>query len=127
MACADELRERAKGFGARAVKSVKTLSLDTATAAVARQLAKSAPSVSANYHSAGRARSRSEFIARLCVVADEADETVGWLEMLKRSGLSAGPELDWLLDEGRQLRAIFVQAVLTARLNDKKSVERGRG
>ena len=125
MACADELRERAKGFAVRALKFVKTLSLDTATAAVARQLAKSAPSVSANYHSAGRARSRSEFIARLCVVADEADETVGWLEMLKRSGLSAGPELDWLLGESRELRAIFVQAVVTARLNNKKSHEKG--
>jgi four helix bundle protein len=125
MACADELRERAKGFAVRALKFVKTLSLDTATVAVARQLAKSAPSVSANYHSAGRARSRREFIARLCIVADEADETVGWLEMLKKSGLSAGPELDWLLGESRELRAIFVQAVVTARLNDRKSHQNG--
>jgi four helix bundle protein len=121
MASADQLRERAKGFAIRALKFVKTLPLDTATVAVARQLAKSAPSVSANYHSAGRSRSRSEFIARLCIVADEADETVGWLEMLKKSGLSAGPELDWLLAESRELRAIFVQAVFTARLNDRKS------
>jgi four helix bundle protein len=120
MACADKLRERAKGFAVRALKFVKTLPFDAATAAVARQLAKSAPSVSANYHSAGRSRSRSEFIARLCVVADEADETVGWLEMLKKSGLSTGPELDWLLAESRELRAIFVQAVVTARLNSKK-------
>ena len=125
MPCADELRERAKGFAIRALKFVKTLPLDTATVAVARQLAKSAPSVSANYHSAGRSRSRSEFIARLCIVADEADETVGWLEMLKRSGLSAGPELDWLLAESRELRAIFVQAVVTARLNDKMSHQKG--
>jgi four helix bundle protein len=125
MACADELRERARSFAIRALKFVKTLPLDTATIAVARQLAKSAPSISANYHSAGRARSRSEFIARLCVVADEADETVGWLEMLKKSSLSAGPDLDWLLAESRELRAIFVQAVATARLNDKRSRDQG--
>jgi four helix bundle protein len=125
MPCADELRERAKGFAIRALQFVKTLPLDTATVAVARQLAKSAPSVSANYHSAGRSRSRSEFIARLCIVADEADETVGWLEMLKRSGLSAGPELDWLLAESRELLAIFVQAVVTARLNDRMSHQKG--
>jgi four helix bundle protein len=125
VACANELRERAKRFAVRALKFVKTLPLDTATAAVARQLAKSAPSVSANYHSAGRARSRSEFISRLCVVVDEADETVGWLEKLKKSGLSVGPELDWLLGESRELRAIFVQAVATARLNQKRSLGKG--
>ena len=76
--------------------------------------------MAANYHSAGRARSRAEFIARLGVVADEADETEGWLVMLKEAGLTSGPELDWLLHESRQLRAIFVQAVKTARANHNR-------
>src|SRR4030095_1644908 len=92
--------------------------------AVARQLARSGPSVSSNYHSAGRSRSHAEFTARLGIVADEADETEGWLDQLKSAGLATGEELDWLLDESRELRAIFVQAARTAKLTDRASRER---
>jgi four helix bundle protein len=117
---ADELRARVREFAGRVLRFVKTLPSDAATSAVARQLAKSGPSISSNYHSSGRSRSRAEFIARLGVVVDEADETVGWLELLKDSALASGPELDGLLDESRQLRAIFVRSVTTARLNHKR-------
>jgi len=113
----DILRDRTKIFAIRVLTFVKTLPHDIATASVARQLARSAPSISANYHSAGRARSRSEFVARLGIVADEADETVGWLDILNHSGGASGPELESLLSEGRELRAIFVQAFATARRN----------
>ena len=117
---ADELRARLKRFAARVLVFVKALPSDPATAAVVRQLAKSGPSVSANYHSAGRSRSRAEFIARLGTVLDEADETVGWLELMKDSGLASGQELEWLIDESRQLRAIFVRSVTTARSNHQR-------
>ena len=53
----------------------------------------------------------------MAVVADEAEETEGWLELLKQADEAAGPELDWLLNESRERRAIFVQSVKTARLN----------
>jgi four helix bundle protein len=106
------------------LKFVKTPPQDPATIAVVRQLAKSAPSVSANYHSAGRSRSRAEFKARLGVVADEADETVGWLELLKETCPSTGPELDSLIGESRELRAIFLQSVRTARLKDQPARQR---
>ena len=126
MARGDELRGRVKRFAIRALKFVKTLPHDPATLAVPRQLARSAPGVSANYHSAGRSRSPAEFRARLGVVLDEADETVGWLEMLKESGSAAGSELDWLVNESRELRAIFLQAVKTARLNEQDPQVKGR-
>jgi four helix bundle protein len=112
------LRRRVKHFAMRTLRFVRTLPTDPVTVAVVRQIAKSAPSVSANYHSAGRARSRAEFKARLGVVADEADETVGWLELLKETSVAAGPEFEWLLNESHELRAIFLQAVRTARLRD---------
>ena len=73
----------------------------------------------ANYRSSRRGRSRAEFVARLGVVADEAEETEGWLEMLKEAGLADGPELGWLLNESRELRAIFVRSVTTARANHR--------
>jgi four helix bundle protein len=116
---ADELRARVRRFAIRVLKFVKAMPRDVAADAVARQLARSAPSVSANYHSAGRSRSHREFTARLGIVADEADETEGWLDQLKSAGLASGAELDWLLNESRELRAIFVQAALTARLNEQ--------
>jgi four helix bundle protein len=115
----DELRSRVKRFAIRVLNFLRTLPQDPTTLAVVRQVAKSAPSISANYHSAGRSRSRAEFKARLGVVVDESDETVGWLEMLKETCPSAGPELDSLLQESRELRAIFVQCVKTARSNDR--------
>ena len=127
VARADELRGRVKRFAIRALTFVKTLPHDPATLAVSRQLARSAPGVSANYHSAGRSRSSAEFRARLGVVLDEADETVGWLEILKESGSAAGAELEWLVQENRELRAIFVQALKTARRNAHRAAGKGGG
>ena len=121
---ADELRARVRRFATRVLKFVKAMPRGVAADAVARQLARSAPSVSANYHSAGRSRSHREFTARLGIVADEAGETEGWLDQVKRAGLAGGAELDWLLNESRDLRAIFVQAALTARLNEQASREK---
>ena len=121
---ADELRARVRRFASRVLKFVKTMPHDVAADAVARQLARSGPSISANNHSAGWSRSHAEFTARLGIVADEADETEGWLYQLKSAGLAAGEELDWLLAESRELRAIFVHAARTARLNDRASREK---
>ena len=109
-----------EGFRSQSLEVRRTLPDRPPVVAVVRQLAKSGPSVSANYHSAGRARSRAEFISRLGIVVDEADKTVGWLEILKESSLASGAELDCLIDESRQLRAIFLQCLKTAKLNDRR-------
>ena len=114
---ADELAERVRLFAVRILRFVRTLPRDIPTDATVRQLVKSGPKVSANYRSSRRARSRAEFIARLGVVVDEADETEHWLSLLHDGGLAAGPELDWLLDESRQVRAIFASSLTTARAN----------
>jgi four helix bundle protein len=75
--------------------------------------------VSANYHSSGRARSRDEFIARLGVVVDEADESMYWLTVLRDSSVAAGKELEWLIGESGELRAIFSASLSTARRNHR--------
>ena len=112
----DALRLRAKRFAVQVLRFVRLLPTDPAGSAVARQLARSGTSVSANYHSAGQARSRAEFISRLAIVVDEADETVHWLTVIRESELSTGAELDRLITESRELRAIFTAALRTARL-----------
>ena len=84
--------------------------------------AKSAPSISANYHSAGRSRSRARIHARrLGVVVDEADETVGWLELLKETCPATGPELDRLLAKAASSGQSSSSRLKTARLNDHTS------
>jgi four helix bundle protein len=103
------------------LKFVRTLPRDPSTDGVARQLAKAAPSQSANYRAARRARSRAEFIAKIGTVAEEADESEHWLDVLKESGVASGSEFEWLLRESRELRAIFVASATTARANHRKS------
>ena len=70
-----------------------------------------------NYRSATRGRSRAEFIAKLGIVVEEADESVGWLELMTQVELSRGPELTWLLGESRELLAIFGTSQKTAKAN----------
>jgi four helix bundle protein len=87
----------------------------------ADQLSDCAASAAANYRAACRARSRAEFIAKLGTVVEEADEVVYWLEYIAETGLRPHSELSALLDESRQLRAIFAASYGTARHNHKTS------
>lgn len=71
------------------------------------QILRSATGMAANYRAAGRSRSKAEFIARLGVVIEEADEKVFWLELLRDSGILKPTKLESTLDEANQLVAIF--------------------
>jgi four helix bundle protein len=118
---ANALADRLKRFATRVVKFARALPADPASQAIARQLAKSGTGEAANYHSARRARSRPEFIARLGIAAEEADETENWLAVIANTHIVSTTvglkELDWLSDESRQLRAILVASHKTARAN----------
>ena len=103
----------------------RALPRDPASGEIARQLTRSGTGESANYHAARRGRSRAEFIAKLGIAAEEADETEHWLIVVTETQIVTSPpllkELAWLLDEARQLRAILVQSVRTARANYPRS------
>jgi four helix bundle protein len=71
--------------------------------------------MAANYRAAGRSRSKAEFIAKIGVVIEEADETVFWLEMLQDSGIVKPTKLDGMLDEANQLLAVFTASRRTAK------------
>ena len=114
---AEELRQRVKHFAVRIVRFVHTLPRDAAGDAMGRQLVRSGTGVSSNYRAACRGRSRAEFIAKLGVVLEEADESEHWLDVIHEGRLSSGPELEWLRSESRELRAIFSASVSTARKN----------
>ena len=118
---ADELAARVRRFAVRIVKFARAIPTDATTEIIARQLVKAGTSESANYSAARRGRSRPEFIAKLGIVVEEADETEHWLKTLKDVDMHLSPalhqELEWLTDEASQLRAIFVASVKTARRN----------
>jgi four helix bundle protein len=79
---ADELKLRTKQFALRVIRLVAVLSKAIEGRAIANQLVRSGTSVAANYRAACRACSRSEFIAKMGVVLEEADETQLWLELI---------------------------------------------
>jgi four helix bundle protein len=85
---------------------------------VASQLARSATSVGSNYIAACKARSRREFIAKLGVVNEEADESVNWLQVITAVPYLLRAQADPVLQEAIELRAIFARSLGTARLND---------
>ena len=69
---------------------------------------RSGTSVAANYRAACRARSKADFLSKLGIVEEEADESALWMELLIDSGLVLQSRLGKLLDEANQLTAIIV-------------------
>jgi len=123
MSKADDLAARLKRFATQVVRFARRLPREPAMDVIARQLVGAGTGESANYHSARRARSRAEFIAKLGVAAEEADEAEHWLILIKDSDTTMTAaslkELIWLSDEAKQLRAILVKSVKTARANQR--------
>jgi four helix bundle protein len=119
---AEDLRRRARLFAVRLGKFLRTLPRDLVTIEIVRQLAKSGGSISANYHASCRGRSRAEFIAKLGVVVEEADETEHWLLVLIESNIGTGSELDELYNTSRELRAIFKASYDTARAHHARQI-----
>lgn len=114
---AEALRQRTKRFAIRIIRYARTLPREPAVEPVARQLARAGTEVDKNYRAACRGRSRAEFIAKLGVVVEEADEAEHWLDDLYKSNVGRGAELDWLRVEAAELRAIFTKSAATARRN----------
>ena len=112
---ADQLRGRTKHFAVRVVKLFRELPKTTDAQVLGKQLIRCGTSVAANYRAACRGRSRPEFIAKLGVVAEEADESVFWLEMLSDCGIVSEKAVAELLREAHELSAIFSASQHTAR------------
>jgi four helix bundle protein len=114
---ANELQARLRRFAVRVLKFVRKLPRDPGADVVARQLARAGTGASSNYRAARRARSRAEFIAKLGVAVEEADEAEDWLGVARDSDIAFGAELNWLIGESADLRAILVASPRTARDN----------
>lgn len=102
------LKKRTKKFGVDVILFCDSLKVCKASAVITYQLVKSATSTGANYRAACRGRSDNEFFSKICIVVEEADESVFWLEVIQDAGLSKNQaELQRLIDEGTEILKIL--------------------
>jgi four helix bundle protein len=109
-----ELLRRTKQFALRIFKLVGVLPQTIQGRAVAAQLIRSGTSVAANYRAACRARSKPEFIAKLGIVEEEANESAFWLELIIETDLLSDAKVKALLVEAGEIVAIMASSKKTA-------------
>ena len=117
-----DLKARTKRFALRVMKLVDAIPRTIQGRAIANQIIRSATSVAANYRAACRARSRAEFIAKLGVVEEEADETAFWLELIIDLGLLTEARIHPVLTEAGELVAIMAASRKSAVGNRKLAI-----
>jgi len=117
----DELKLRTKRFSLRIIHLIKHLPNSYVGNVIGSQLLRSATSIGANYRSACRSRSKTEFISKIRIVEEESDESVYWIELVDESKLINENRLTELLKEANELTAIFTAIGKTSKQNLKNS------
>ena len=122
------LQARTQQFFVRVIRFCESLPDGPTTSSIRDQLLDSAGSTDSNYRAACRGRSRAEFIAKVGVSAEEADESKGWLEALSAAGYGEPQEAQALIREADELTAIFASSQKTSRerLEARKAAETAR-
>ena len=115
-----ELQQRTRAFAMRVLRVFRSLPDSREGRILGQQLLRAATSVAANYRAACRAQSRRDFLSKLGVVEEEADESLFWLEFIVEAGLIPESKLTELVSEASQLTAIFVASRQTAKTNNRK-------
>jgi four helix bundle protein len=110
-----ELKERTKLFARRIIRLYVSLPKDTVAQVLGKQMLRSGTSVGANYREANRGRSKSEFVSKMGDSLRELEETEYWIELLTDERIVRPANMELLLDETRQLNAIFTTIIKKAR------------
>lgn len=121
-----ELQARTKKFAVDIIKLVKAAPYDRSLNVLTNQLIRSATSVGANYRAACKGKSTADFINKIVIVEEEADETIYWLELMEESGALVSDHLSTLKREANELTAIFTAIGKTAKANHKLSLTEQR-
>ncbi len=111
---AEDLKKRTKLFALRILKLAAALPVTIEGKAIKGQLVRAGTSVGANYRAACRGRSRAEFIAKIGVVEEEADESAFWLELIIEGGLLKENCVKPLLDEANELTRMMASSRISA-------------
>jgi four helix bundle protein len=123
----EEMKERTKRFGLRVIRAVASLPRTSVARHIGGQLLRAGTSVGANYRAACRARTQAEFIAKLGIVEEEADETIYWMELLIDAGIMPKVKLSALMTEANEILSIVVASINTARGGARRSKTSERG
>jgi len=115
----ERLKARTRRFALDVLELIKLLPPVEPGPTIRRQLTKAATSVDMNYRASCRARSHAEFTANIGVVAEEADESASWLDLIAEAKLVNSDLLPRLQKEGHELEAIFSSSAGTARRNQR--------
>lgn len=110
-----ELQNRTKKFHIAVIKACELLPRNAAGFELAKQVIRSAGSVGANYRATARAKSDADFIYKLEIVIEEADESMYWLEIMEEAKLVQASIIPSLIKEANELVSIFVAAVKTVK------------
>jgi four helix bundle protein len=111
----EEIKKRTKQIGLEVIKLIDDLPNKTSSKAIANQIMRSSTSIGANYRAACRAKSDADFINKLKIVEEEADETIYWLEVLEESGLIALEKVVTIKKETNEILSIVVASINTVR------------
>jgi four helix bundle protein len=112
-----ELQDRTKQFAVEIVRFFSRLPKSEEARTIGRQLLRSGTSVAANYRAACRARSAPDFISKISIVLEEADETLFWLELLVDAKITDAQLIAKLTCECNELVKIFSASLTTAKAN----------
>jgi four helix bundle protein len=118
----DDLRARTKAFALRIIKLFRALPKTEEGRVLGRQILRSGTVVAANYRSACRGRSRADFISKIGITVEEADETAFWLELLVDAGIVKKARLEKLLVEANELVRIFQATRTTAKVRFQSQI-----
>src|SRR5271157_2580949 len=111
----EDLRRRTKEFALRVINLFRALPRTEEARVLGRQVLRSGTAIAANYRSACRARSHADFISKIGITLEEADETAFWLELIIDAGIIKRSKLESLMVEADELVRIFQSARTTAR------------
>ena len=114
-----ELKGRTKKFAVDVIRFIETLPPSRSLNILSNQILRSSSSVGANYRSACKGKSTADFINKITIVEEEADESLYWMELMEESGLVEPSKLSSLKKEANELTAIFTAIGKTAKLNQK--------
>ena len=116
-----EMKKRTKEFAKRIMRLCRRLPDDREGRLIGNQIFRSGTSVAANYRSACRARSTADFISKLAIVEEEADETLFWLELIEEMRILDDDDdvIDSLAEESDEIIAMMVASIKTARSRNK--------
>ena len=113
----DYLHEKTKRFAIEIIKFVNVLPKNRISNVLGIQLLKAGTSVGANYRASCRARSRADFISKMGIVEEEADESLYWLELLLKAKIVTQNQIQNLQSEANEILSMVVASIKTARKN----------